>query len=163
MRQFSTLFRDRLVRFLHRIASRAELVDEIVNDTLFLVWRSAGRFRGESRVSTWVLGIARNQGLKRAQREWQRAALYATPAEHLEPGIVEDLELTDWLASALAALPDEQRTAIELAYVGGYSCDEIASIMACPVNTVKTRLFHARNKLRAAYAAAESGPEPRLA
>jgi RNA polymerase sigma-70 factor (ECF subfamily) len=57
-------------------------------------------------------------------------------------------ELTEWMDVALQRLPSEQRMAIELAYHVGHSCEEIASIMQCPVNTVKTRMFHARRKLR---------------
>jgi RNA polymerase sigma-70 factor (ECF subfamily) len=155
MRQFNALYRARLASFLRPIASRTELIDEIVNDTLFLVWRCAARFRGESSVSTWVMGIARNQGLKRSQREWRRAALYSAPADFTEASAEDDVELHDWLGYALATLPDEQRAAIELAYIGGYSCEEIATIMQCPVNTVKTRMFHARSKLRSAFVAAE--------
>src|SRR5512140_1025060 len=71
MRLFSGAYGPRLARFLRSVTSRADLIDEIVNDTLFHVWRSARRFRGESRVSTWVLGIARRRGMKHARREWQ--------------------------------------------------------------------------------------------
>jgi RNA polymerase sigma-70 factor (ECF subfamily) len=52
------------------------------------------------------------------------------------------------LAAALSELPVEQRLAVELCYELGHSCEEIAKIMGCPVNTVKTRLFHARAKLQ---------------
>ena len=57
-------------------------------------------------------------------------------------------ELRDWLGHALERLPVEQRMAVELCYELGYSCEEIAVIMGCPMNTVKTRLFHARAKLQ---------------
>ena len=57
-------------------------------------------------------------------------------------------ELRDWLGQALGQLPIEQRLAVELCYELGHSCEEIAAIMNCPVNTVKTRLFHARAKLQ---------------
>src|SRR5207247_5981004 len=57
-------------------------------------------------------------------------------------------ELRDWLEQALEQLPVEQRLGVELCYELGYSCEEIATIMGCPVNTVKTQLFHARAKLQ---------------
>jgi RNA polymerase sigma-70 factor, ECF subfamily len=57
-------------------------------------------------------------------------------------------ETGEWVALALQQLPNDQRLTLELAYGQGYSCEEIAEIMACPVNTVKTRMFHARGKLR---------------
>lgn len=159
MRRFHVLFHGRIARFLRPIATRADLVDEIVNDTLYSVWRSASRFRGDSLVSTWVLSIARRQGLKRSTREWRHDAHEATTAWVPEAHVEEPFELRDSLAHALAQLPDEQRVPVELAYVGGYSCEEIAAIMRCPTNTVKTRLFHARAKLRAALA---SNGEERL-
>ncbi|HSE13344.1 MAG TPA: RNA polymerase sigma factor, partial [Rudaea sp.] len=54
----------------------------------------------------------------------------------------------DLLDRALATLPPEQRLVVELTYCLGHSCEEIATITDCPVNTVKTRMFHARRKLR---------------
>ena len=62
-------------------------------------------------------------------------------------------EAEDWLGRALNGLPTEQRAVLELTYYLGYSCEEIAAIMECPVNTVKTRMFHARQKLRVALPA----------
>jgi len=52
------------------------------------------------------------------------------------------------LARALESLSPDHRAVLELTYYLGHSCSEIAAIMDCPVNTVKTRMFHARNKLR---------------
>lgn len=57
-------------------------------------------------------------------------------------------ETGEWLDVALQRLPREQRIVIELAYHVGHSCEEIACIMQCPVNTVKTRMFQARRKLK---------------
>jgi len=57
-------------------------------------------------------------------------------------------EVHEWILQGLNQLPLEQRMVLEFAYDLGHSCEEIATIMACPVNTVKTRLFHARRKLR---------------
>jgi RNA polymerase sigma-70 factor (ECF subfamily) len=59
-----------------------------------------------------------------------------------------ETENRQWLELALAQLPLEQRMVLEFAYLLGHSCEEIAQIMECPVNTVKTRMFHARQKLR---------------
>ena len=57
-------------------------------------------------------------------------------------------ELRDWLQQALEQLPPEQSLAVQLCYELGHSCEEIAAITGAPVNTVKTRLFHARAKLQ---------------
>jgi DNA-directed RNA polymerase specialized sigma24 family protein len=57
-------------------------------------------------------------------------------------------EVCEWLNAALALLPDEQRVALDLRYRLGHSCRQIAESLGCPVNTVKTRMFHGRRKLR---------------
>jgi len=66
----------------------------------------------------------------------------------------QQVELREWLGVALGKLPHEQRMVMELAYHVGHSCEEIAAIMQCPVNTVKTRMFHARRKLKGLLTAA---------
>jgi RNA polymerase sigma factor (sigma-70 family) len=57
-------------------------------------------------------------------------------------------ELTEWVSEALAGLPAEQRTVVELFYGLDQSCEEISRAVNCPIGTVKTRLFHGRRKLR---------------
>ncbi len=59
-----------------------------------------------------------------------------------------ETEIQDWLEQGLQCLPDEQRLLVELAYNMGHSLEEIAAISGAPVGTVKTRMFHARRKLR---------------
>lgn len=149
MREFYLLYHRRLARFLMRITSRFDLAEEIINDTMLIVWQQASRFRADSRVSTWIMGIAFRQGL-RSLRTVTRAESHAvSPELDGEPSESLDAEHRDWLGKALAVLSTEQRLALELTYYGGYSCEEIATIMDCPVNTVKTRMFYAREKLRA--------------
>jgi len=145
------LYHRRLARFLTRLTRQYDIAEEVINDTFWIVWRKAGDFRGESRPSTWILGIA-----YRKARNAFRSSARAVTAENLdtllqpptfdEPMRIE--ELRDWLRQALEQLPVEQRMAVELCYELGYSCEEISGIMDCPVNTVKTRLFHARAKLQ---------------
>jgi len=154
---FDTLYaryHPRLARFLNRFTSNRELIDEIVNDTLFTVWCKATSFRGDGQVSTWIFGI----GYRRALRTL-RATKRATPPGASVPVQMVEAELTsenpagnreqrEWIERGLAQLPLSQRIAIELAYFVGLSCKEIATIVDCPVNTVKTRMFHARERLR---------------
>ncbi len=144
------LYHRRMARFLTRLTRRYDLAEEIINDTFWVVWRKARDFRGDSQPSTWILGIAYRKA---------RSAFRATsrlPQQNLD-GVAEPLmfetpasteELRDWLTQALELLPLEQRMAVQLCYQLGHSCEEIAAIMSCPVNTVKTRLFHARAKLQ---------------
>ena len=57
-------------------------------------------------------------------------------------------ELTEWVDEALARLPSEQRTVLQMFYGLDQSCEEISQALNCPLNTVKTRMFHGRRKLR---------------
>lgn len=148
MKELYLLYHRRLARFLMRLTTRYELAEEIINDTFWVVWQHAGDFRGASRVSTWIMGIAYRRGLKTLR---YAGAPLAEDQVETESGTEEPArqeELSEWLDVALRRLPPEQRMAIELAYHVGHSCEEIASIMQCPVNTVKTRMFHARRKLK---------------
>ncbi len=145
------LYHRRLARFLTRLTRRYDVAEEVINDTFWIVWKKAGDFRGASQPSTWILGIA----YRRARNAF-RSAARASSMENLDvlpepPTSDEPMrreELRDWLIQALEQLPMEQRLAVELCYELGYSCEEISTIMGCPVNTVKTRLFHARAKLQ---------------
>jgi RNA polymerase sigma-70 factor, ECF subfamily len=144
------LYHRRLARFLTRLTRRYDVAEEVVNDTFWVVWRKAGTFRGDSQPSTWILGIAyrkaRNAFRATARLAEKNLQVDQLPLTEETPADAE--ELRDWLGRALAELPVEQRLAVELCYELGYSCEEIATIMDCPVNTVKTRLFHARAKLQ---------------
>lgn len=70
-------------------------------------------------------------------------------AEELEEdnNLIARLGLDDWLSSGLDLISPDQRSVVELTYYSGYSYQEIADLMGCPVNTVKTRMFHARRRL----------------
>jgi RNA polymerase sigma-70 factor (ECF subfamily) len=145
------IYHRRLARFLTRFIRRFDIAEEVINDTMWVVWRKAGDFKGASRVSTWIMGIAYRRALKTLQRVTAIAS-HENPTDTLpeltseEPLRTE--ELREWLGLALERLPLEQRLVLELTYFVGHSCEEIAAIMDCPVNTVKTRMFHARQKMR---------------
>jgi RNA polymerase sigma-70 factor (ECF subfamily) len=152
-RRLYLTYHRRLGGFLMRITGRLDLTEELIDDIMFVVWKRAGSFRQESRVSTWVMGIAYRQAMKALRR--RSAAPVPMPpdadGEVPEPGSLDGAEREEALEgieSALARLPAEQRLAIELAYFMGYSCREIACLAECPVGTVKTRMHHARIRMR---------------
>ena len=142
------IYHRRLARFLMRMASRHDLIEEVINDTLWTVWLKAGDFRGDSLVSTWIVGITYRRALKALRRHGTPRPMLVVEDVAVAPDAQLEDENRQWLGQALAELPLEQRMVMEFSYLMGHSCEEIATIMQCPVNTVKTRMFHAREKLR---------------
>jgi RNA polymerase sigma-70 factor (ECF subfamily) len=138
----------RIRAFALKRTRRRDLAEELTCETLTTVWLSAARFRDASNVSTWIFGIARILSLKALRRHGNAATTAAGPhvEEFYNPWSND--ELCEWLDAALALLPEEQRTALELCYRQGHSCQQIADSVGCPLNTVKTRMFHGRRKLR---------------
>jgi RNA polymerase sigma-70 factor (ECF subfamily) len=150
LEELYTLYHRRMARFLVRLTHRYELAEEIINDTFWVVWTKARDFRGESQPSTWILGIAYRKA-RNAFRSASRQAAETSLEAATMPAVTDPFgteELRDWLQQALEQLPPEQSLAVQLCYELGHSCEEIAAITGCPVNTVKTRLFHARAKLQ---------------
>ena len=141
-------YHHRLVRFLARFTRREDLIEEAVNDTFLIVWQKAHEFRGQARVSTWMMGIAYRVTLKALRQ----GVLPTEPVQDEHETLVGepfvDHELMDWLNKGLTRLTPEQRLVMEMAYVMGHSLEEIADMTGSPVSTVKARMFHARVKLR---------------
>jgi RNA polymerase sigma-70 factor (ECF subfamily) len=155
LRAFEQLYRayhGRLTRFLDRMTRRRALVEEVLNDTLLVVWNRADRFNGTSKVSTWVFAIAYRKALKALQRQDEavedeapdaRAATEAGPEQQMQ-----QRQASVGLVRALDALSVDHRMVVELTYFHDMGYREIAEIVDCPVDTVKTRMFHARRRLR---------------
>jgi RNA polymerase sigma-70 factor (ECF subfamily) len=149
-------YHGRLVRFLSRVTRDPSDLEEIINDALLVVWQQAGSFRGASRVSTWIFGIAYRCALKSVRKSSARSRtllLAAQDSEAFGEDIASSTEDRQLLERALDCLPPAQRMVVVLAYSMEYSCEEIAAIAECPVNTVKTRMFYARRKLRSLLSA----------
>ena len=150
----------RLGGYLWRMLRRSELVDEAVNDVMLVAWQKAETFRPEGRVSTWLFGIAHNKALSLLDKERRhvrdRAAEHddaesaaervAAPDPDVEDVVSARIELDD-LRQRVATLSDDHRAVVELTFFAGLSYAEIAEILDCPVNTVKTRMFHARKQI----------------
>jgi RNA polymerase sigma-70 factor (ECF subfamily) len=146
--EFYVLYRRRLARFLGRIIASSDTVDELINDVMYVVWQDAARFEGRSKVSTWVFAIAWHKALRALERQ-PRGVVPLTPEAEDLPAVERgSIEERDWLRRGLDRLSPEHRLVVELTFFAGCSYVEIAEIAGCPVNTVKTRMFHARRKLR---------------
>ena len=160
LEELYTLYHRGLARFLTRITYRYELAEEIINDTFWIVWQHAAEFRGASRVSTWIVGIAHRRALATLRHASVRPDVMVEDPAEFAGDPANDVEQRQLLDRALAALPLEQRLALELTCYLGHSCDEVAAITDCPVNTVKTRVFHARRKLQQLLPALAGTPPP---
>ena len=149
-------FADRVRAFLMRVLPLRALVDETLNDAMHAVWRHSARYDESCRLSTWIFAIAQRKALHalRHARVRERFAVNEVPARS-EPDAETLLsQLTERLRRAMVQLPAEQVAVLELTYFEGYECREVASLMKCPLQTLKTRMFHARRKLRGIFSVA---------
>jgi len=153
-RRLYSHYHRRLNRFLMRLTRDRQLAEEVINDTMLVVWQHARDFRGDSRVSTWILGIGYRRALKSLERRRNSTAqdvmvsTVTLPASSLLDALSQGAETHDWVDVALTHLSPEHRLVLELAYFLGLSCEEIAEVAECPVGTVKTRMFYGRERLR---------------
>jgi RNA polymerase sigma factor (sigma-70 family) len=145
-------FAPRVVRYLSSQIRQREIVEEALDDVMMVVWETAARYNGTSRLSTWIFGIAHFKALKARARAAKVDTSYQESdhggiVTHGPEDVISERELTDAIRGALNGLPSEQRAVVELAFYHDRSYAEIAEILKCPVNTVKTRMFHARQRL----------------
>ncbi|MEM7056476.1 MAG: RNA polymerase sigma factor [Pseudomonadota bacterium] len=140
----------KLMRFASRIVSNADTAEEVANDTLMTVWRTAERFEGRSKPSTWMFGIAYRVALRARQKAARRQGDVELDEELIgsEESGADGVILKTDLTNALKRLTPDMRAVVELTYFNGYIYTEIAEILECPVGTVKTRMMAARRRLR---------------
>ncbi|MCP5057135.1 MAG: sigma-70 family RNA polymerase sigma factor [bacterium] len=155
----------RIFRFAIRMVKEEGKAEEVVDDVMFEVWKSAGRFEARSKPSTWILGIARFRALNAIRgkkidtRDIDDDAPIADPAEDAGEQL-DRLALAEQIKGALNDLSPEHREVVELTFFQGCSYKEIADIAGCPEGTVKTRMYHAKRKLQPILSAAVAGGSP---
>lgn len=149
----------RIFAYAYRLTGSRPLAEEVVQDSLLAAWQGAGRFRGESRVLTWLLGIVHRQALNATRRkrlhsvDLERAA----PVADRAPGPqarAEGLDRRRVLKAALAELSLNHQAVLELVFYQELCLKEVAEVCGCPVGTVKSRLSYAKAQLRQALARA---------
>jgi RNA polymerase sigma factor (sigma-70 family) len=150
---FERLYRsyyDRLFRFVLRVTGRMNVVEDVINDTMIVIWRKAGDYRAAARASTWIFGIAYRKALKALSRELRAPEVMdELPELEQPPSDALDREgLHAAIRQAVMRLPPEHRAVVDLTFFFNRSYEEAAQILDCPVGTVKSRMFHARAKLR---------------
>jgi RNA polymerase sigma-70 factor (ECF subfamily) len=129
-----------------------ERAADVTCDTFYEVWRSAKNFRGDSAASTWILGIARfkalsvMRGMKPTESDDVLAQIPADTEDPLETMAAADR--VNRVRAALDSLSPAHREVLELAIYHELPYPKIAELVGCPLNTVKTRAFHARKQLQ---------------
>ena len=125
-------------------------------DTMYEVWRTAGRFRGNSKVSTWILGIARNKVLMaiRSAQGGQHEDI-AEFAELLDAGAPDgfaqlaEKEMRELIRRCIERLSEKHRECIHLVHFEDLTMQEVAAVQGVPEGTVKSLLSHARAQVGA--------------
>jgi RNA polymerase sigma factor (sigma-70 family) len=165
-RAFETLYarhRQPLWSFIRQFVADAQLAEEVLQDTLVALWRSAGSFRGEAQVSTWLFAIARRQAYThlRRRRPVPVDATEGAPVADPEPSpdrVVAARDELQRVSGWLGELSTELRETLLLALAGDLSYPEIAEVLGVPLGTVKSRVANARRQLAAKIAGEEVAP-----
>ena len=148
--------------FLRRLTGgRETLADDLAQETFIEAYRHLDRFRGDSAFGTWLLGIAYNRfrtarRRDRATVEWTgeiEADEAAAGQETTTPAASATVDLQQDLAAALTRLSADEQSTVHLCFAEGLTHEEAASVLGCPLGTVKTRVLRAKEKLRVALRA----------
>ena len=156
-------YQRRIFRLISRFVSDPATAEDIAQETFLRAYRAIGRFRGDSQFYTWLYRIAVNTA-KRSALDGARSPVLQENAtfpqdeetfpkqEQLSSmdtpdAVMASREIADTVNAAMDALPEELRTAIVLREIDGMSYDEIAQAMGCPVGTVRSRIFRAREAI----------------
>ena len=153
-------YQGRIAALVSRYVSDAGEVEDVTQEAFIKAYRALGKFRGDSAFYTWLYRIAANAAKNHLVAKGRRPGADATieDAEGFDEGgllsesaspeaLAMGGELADVVESALNALPDELKAALMLREFDGLSYDEIADVLGCPVGTVRSRIFRAREAI----------------
>ena len=150
-------YQGRIAALVGRFVSDAGEVEDVTQEAFIKAYRALGKFRGDSAFYTWLYRIAANAAKNHLVAKGRRPGADATieDAEGFDEGgmlsesaspeaLAMGGELAEVVESALKALPDELKAALMLREFDGLSYDDIADVLGCPVGTVRSRIFRAR-------------------
>ena len=153
-------YQGRIAALVSRYVSDAGEVEDVTQEAFIKAYRALGKFRGDSAFYTWLYRIAANAAKNHLVAKGRRPGADATieDAEGFdESGLLSESaspealamgsELAEVVESALNALPDELKAALMLREFDGLSYDDIADVLGCPVGTVRSRIFRAREAI----------------
>jgi len=140
----------KVARYVNKLVSNETLAEDVLTQTYMVAWQKMGSFKGSSRLATWLIGIARNIAFKefrknRIHEPFNETYVAADNTSHLKP---EQQDRKAKMKQALIALSANHREALELVFYQGLTYPEVSKIIDVPVNTIKTRIFHAKKALK---------------
>ena len=142
----------RVYRFILRLTGNASLSEDLLSEVFLYVWRQADAFEAKSKVSTWLLAIARYKAISALRRRPDEqlddvtAAAVEDPADGPETAL-HGQQRSELVRKCLMKLSPAHRQVIDLVYYHEKSIDEVAQIAGIPANTVKSRMFYAREHM----------------
>ena len=149
-RQLYDLSYGRVARYVQKVVGNDSLADDILVQTYTVAWQKSANFKGNGRITTWLIGIARNIMF----REFRKVKNHVPfEEEHgaadTESQFQVEVESTNAaLKAALQILKVKHREILELVFYQEFSYMEVAELIGIPENTVKTRVFHAKQALK---------------
>ncbi len=160
-------YQRRIERLIARMVRDTDLVDDIAQETFIRAYRALHQFRGDAQFYTWLYRIAVNTA-KKALVDLRRNPVLTEGAMRgnadedetstVEKELISDetpetvlaaKEIAETVNAAMEALPDDLRQAVTLREIEGLSYDDIATVMGCPIGTVRSRIFRAREAISA--------------
>ena len=154
-------YQNKIIQLVNRYVHDSDEARDVAQEAFIKAYRAIGRFRGDSAFYTWLYRIAINTAknyLVASGRRPPRSDIDAQDAEQYEGAtglkeyatperlLLKD-EIQEAIATAIDELPDDLRTAITLRELEGLSYEEIAQTMDCPIGTVRSRIFRARDAI----------------
>ena len=157
-------YQRRIQRLIGRMVRDVDLVEDIAQETFIRAYRALGQFRGEAQFYTWLYRIAVNTA-KKALMDLKRNPTVSenayktsdddetSPLENeltsseTPDAVLASKEIAQIINTAMDALPEELRQAITLREIEGLSYEEISEAMGCPIGTVRSRIFRARETI----------------
>jgi RNA polymerase sigma-70 factor (ECF subfamily) len=143
-----------VVNFVHRLLGNAADADDVAQEVFVRVYRNLDTYRPKTKFSTWLFALARNAAIDRLRWRTRHPAERIESAAQLAApsGTADEVaarEVGEQIAAAVDKLPEDQRTALVLAEYHGLSYAEIAEVMHCSEKSVESRLYRAKQTLRA--------------
>lgn len=139
-----------VARYVTGFVGDESLAEDVIVQTYTVVWQKAKGYRGDGRLTTWIIGIARNIAFKEFRKKGTTAAF---DEAHIAPDVdsyrkPEKNDIQKKMKRAITALSPKHREVLELVFFQGLNYTEVSEIAGTPVNTVKTRVFHAKKALK---------------